>query len=221
MNSRFKILLWFLIINSTLLFITLGVYLYFGGEANLDKYPMIKICSIILFLVDFIIFLYLKVRGMLASNALWKSNEAETKLPSSERKQLKEAIKRRDVGTLWNIAQDCQKRWLVEEYLQILRTITTYDPNGSYGREAKKILSEFDSAKPFDKQQLRDMERASAKLDRNLEDYDAWLELADAHVKAGLYKDAREIYARTIEHSENASLREYAKKRLDDLKGKP
>jgi hypothetical protein len=220
MNSKPKILLWFLIINSTLLFIMLGAYFYPGAKANLDKYPMIKVCVIIFVLVDFLMLLYFRVRSILASNALWKSDEAETKLPSGKRKQLKEAIKRRDVGTLWNIAQDCQERWLVEEYLQILRTITTYDPNGSYGREAKKILSEFDSAKPFDKEQLKDIERASAKLDRNLEDYDAWLELADAHLKARLYKDAREIYVKTIEHSENSSLREYAKKRLDELKTK-
>jgi hypothetical protein len=210
-----------LIILAVLIYIIfLGASFFLKGKPYLEENPIIRIGLLVLLFLFLGIIMYFRIRDIIIWNSGRKNKGIEPRVTRAEKKHFKDAIERRDVGTLWKIAQDFQERWLVEEYLQILRTITMYDPDGLYGRKAKKILSEFDSAKPFDKQQLRDIKRASAKLDQNLEDYDAWLQLADVHAKAGLYKDAREIYTRTIEHCENSNLREYAKKRLDELEKK-
>jgi hypothetical protein len=210
-----------LILLAVLIYVIfLGASFYLKGKPYLEEKSIIRIGLLVLLFLFVSIIMYFRIRDIIMWNSGRKYEGIEPRVSRAEKKSLEDAIKRRDIGTLWNIAQDYKERWLVEEYLRILRIIRTYDPNGSYGREAKKILLEFNSASPFDKQQLRDIERASAKLDRNPEDYDAWLELADAHARAGLYKDAREIYIRTVECSANSNLKEYAKNRLDELNKK-
>jgi tetratricopeptide (TPR) repeat protein len=210
-----KRLLWIPIILVVLVDIIIAS-IFFIKEEVIKENILIKLFVITFVILQFIIVLYLRFSEIFLLDKKRQFREQTSKILSSKKKHFKDAIKSGDIETLWSIALDYKDKWLLNEYLDTLKQIIRIDQNGEYGKRAKEALSKFEQVN-IDKQMFKEIERLSAKIINNQNDFEAWIGLADVHAKAGLYEDAVEAYKFVLKSSANDELKELARNKIEAL----